>query len=888
MSFQNNIRQRFHIAVLPATLLCMGMIWLLSGISVHAVRSADLSRSGSDGGCRSQTFDLITAEDLPSTGPIACPGSGSKKAPGRRGEAETEEYLPLVIITAGFEGQPYDDSYDWNDIIFEQQNSLKQYYKNMSCDKFTFMPVQETSAYEKDGNTNKADKENDGIVHVSLSKPKECGWYVRETNEKQEVHEIVPHLTEILTEAGKYIDFNAYDSNGDGAIQTNELAIGFIIAGNDAADYTAIGNVSRKEEYRFIWPTADSFSRIHRVYSDLPEPPVINNVTIDEFIMIAENKLSSGTAKPSDIGVLSHELGHYLGLPDLYSLRSYGDWDAYNVGFLSLMDSGNYGRDMDGNTCPYSLDIWSRIKLGWVDSRTVCLDEEHKYEASIAGSLTNTEAPLAVRIETGREGEYYLLENRRFAGWDQGMSQDYSSAAAPSEGGEDLGGGLLVWHIDENMYEKYPRDVNGYNHHPSIMPLFPEKKDDVFSLIGDNVVISDPFFDSERWGRDMFLPLYGEKDNDQPADRRQTTDLSLSLDSKSQPLMKVHLHQLPAPVIRWERDYSSASRSCLCYKCFKNIPIETSDDISSEVIKKPSSTEPGIMRYTVQFLTDGFISSTEASIPPLDEETIKARTQALDSLAEIIIEAKRDLSGEYTENSLDDLRKAIDDANAIYNDDTATLEEIKAIRAELVMAWRLLEAKEPSDDPENPDDRSRPDAISNLAKVLADVYATIREEDYKPDDYADFMKICEDAYLVLENPGSTTEELEDALMKVVTARVPFEKNGRIRKAANPLKVKGKNATVRFKKLKKKAQSLPVTKTVVFLKKGEGTMSYKLAGVTKAKYKKYFKVNAKTGKLTIKKGLKKGTYKLKITVTAKGNTYYKASDNMTIVSKIIIK
>ena len=39
---------------------------------------------------------------------------------------------------------------------------------------------------------------------------------------------------------------------------------------------------------------------------------------------------------------------------------------------------------------------------------------------------------------------------------------------------------------------------------------------------------------------------------------------------------------------------------------------------------------------------------------------------------------------------------------------------------------------------------------------------------------------------------------------------------------------------------------------------------------KAKFKKYFTVNAKNGAITVKKGLKKGTYKVRVAVTAAGD------------------
>ena len=45
---------------------------------------------------------------------------------------------------------------------------------------------------------------------------------------------------------------------------------------------------------------------------------------------------------------------------------------------------------------------------------------------------------------------------------------------------------------------------------------------------------------------------------------------------------------------------------------------------------------------------------------------------------------------------------------------------------------------------------------------------------------------------------------------------------------------------------------------------------------------------KTGKVTVKKGLKKGTYKVKVIVKAKGNTNYKASAVKTVTFTIRIK
>lgn len=89
----------------------------------------------------------------------------------------------------------------------------------------------------------------------------------------------------------------------------------------------------------------------------------------------------------------------------------------------------------------------------------------------------------------------------------------------------------------------------------------------------------------------------------------------------------------------------------------------------------------------------------------------------------------------------------------------------------------------------------------------------------------------------------------------------------IGKAANPMTVKGKTVTVKYSKLKKKTQKVKSTK-VLKIAKNAGKVTY-----VKASGNKKITINKKTGKVTVKKGLKKGKYKVKVKVTAAGNANY---------------
>jgi len=146
--------------------------------------------------------------------------------------------------------------------------------------------------------------------------------------------------------------------------------------------------------------------------------------------------------------------------------------------------------------------------------------------------------------------------------------------------------------------------------------------------------------------------------------------------------------------------------------------------------------------------------------------------------------------------------------------------------------------------------------------------------------YMDFRDLKEedrfhfDLYAVWENKNAEKESTE---------KKSTEKESTVKKAANPLKIKAKTATVKYSKLKKRKQTLAVSKVIAFRKKGKGSLSYK-----KVSGNKKITVNTKSGKVTVKKGLKKGTYKVKVKVKAKGNSRYKASSWKKVTLKVIVR
>jgi immune inhibitor A len=229
---------------------------------------------------------------------------------------------------------------------------------------------------------------------------------------------IVPHLGQDVVQlsmpraryvqraislAGEAIGTFARDATGDADRQA--------LAGADAVVVFFPG--PGRESWLEAGPTDDPWSN----YVDLA-PPVEGFgsaviVNADQY-----HDLSS-------FGVLCHEFGHMLGLPELYAP---GGATHEGIGKWGLMGQGTWvGR---GNAPPH-LEAWSKLRLGWVDALVVDRTTVGVQVPAV------TEQPLVVKIPAvpDKPSEYYLVENRRREGFD---------ASLPGEG-------LLVWHVDESV-----------------------------------------------------------------------------------------------------------------------------------------------------------------------------------------------------------------------------------------------------------------------------------------------------------------------------------------------------------------------------------------------------------------------------------------------------
>ena len=135
----------------------------------------------------------------------------------------------------------------------------------------------------------------------------------------------------------------------------------------------------------------------------------ITTWTSDEGVSVGDYHISPALwglsgSEPGRIGVVCHELGHFLGLPDLYDTDGGGN----GIGMWGLMGAGAWGFDSEQEP-PTLMSAWSKVKLGWVEAETILPGTYTALESSSNASI--------FKIDSGyTSGEYLLIENRQPTG----------------------------------------------------------------------------------------------------------------------------------------------------------------------------------------------------------------------------------------------------------------------------------------------------------------------------------------------------------------------------------------------------------------------------------------------------------------------------------------
>ncbi|MGX7151123.1 M6 family metalloprotease domain-containing protein, partial [Enterococcus ureasiticus] len=303
---------------------------------------------------------------------------------------------------------------EWRNKFFgenPEDKTLKTYYKEATQDRINIMPAQ-TSQF----------KEETGIVKVSLDEEHPSTNYQIKFPDQS-------YMEKALQKAEEYIDLSIYDKNHDGRITSNELHVLFIFAGFEITHAKGNG--------KSIWGHKSHnaiTSNKGLVFSD-------GYMATGELIHVERNSNPSGgssswylKATPTTIGVFAHEFGHSLGLPDLYG--SENSIQGYGIGYHSTMSSGYWGKvgdrrsenpkDFPGAT-PAHFDAYSKMKLG-LPTETITEKKEILMKSGDQPDSKIYKLPVYKEGENRpSEKHYFLIENRKIYGFDEGRKVDNSS-----------------------------------------------------------------------------------------------------------------------------------------------------------------------------------------------------------------------------------------------------------------------------------------------------------------------------------------------------------------------------------------------------------------------------------------------------------------------------
>ena len=521
--------------------------------------------------------EAVTLSDIE-----AAQAASGANALGARSAAQTETSLPLITIVIGFENpedpgaevvqkdddgnvvaswnaadQRYRDGYDWNKLLYSGENSITSYYATMSNGKFSWTPAtEETSAYGTGGNTNLHDKAGDGVIHVTLKRDHgnwESVEYLSDAAKDQR-----DAYVDALNEASQYIDFATYDTNRNGVLEPTEAGLLFIVAG-----YEASGAGGTPSTWACRWELS-SMDRDNFEPEEIVNPETGSKIEVNDYISIGETLMNDMIpAQPMPTSTVAHELGHYLGLPDLYDINYTANdpeatvdqfpWLAYDVSELSLMAGGSWGRYItdSGDTVfvPVSLDPYCLERLGYIEPVEVAADGTHD-----ASTFWSGKGYQYLRVPTSTEGEYYLVENRQYESFDLGLTSGYRvdhNKEKPQYYNET--GGIVIWHIDRGIADArsmtddplLSNTVNTVDHRPGVMPVYPENTE----YRDGQALYTRPFFNTsacETFGMEgNVVPLLQYNGCDTP-DERVDSGIVLSVGDTVGDVMSVTV-DLPEP-----------------------------------------------------------------------------------------------------------------------------------------------------------------------------------------------------------------------------------------------------------------------------------------------------------------------------------------------------
>lgn len=277
------------------------------------------------------------------------------------GEVEELE-IPIVVIQTSTMNQVNDLSAEDINQLFNE--GLNDYFGEMTQGHLKFIPVR---------NFIKSEKLTNSIKY----------------------HEAVDKGLESILSVSN-ISWKTFDKDKNGYLENDELIVVNIL------------------------PLVGKYNDPLAAYYPLENFEVEKGIYLNQMIQFGHKETFSTRTSTLTESTVSHEVGHYLGLVDLYDT----DLSSKGLGPMSLMSEIHSDK-------PIQLDPWSKLQLGFqkpivlLDSGSYLIEEDKIY-----------------RINTKESDVYFLIEYRSLTGYDASLK-----ALGLKEG-------IYIYKINERVIKK--------------------------------------------------------------------------------------------------------------------------------------------------------------------------------------------------------------------------------------------------------------------------------------------------------------------------------------------------------------------------------------------------------------------------------------------------
>lgn len=316
----------------------------------------------------------------------------------------------IILIENAAHGASFTSAFRTASLWHTRLTQFDNYYNEVSMGRMRVVPAAETFGTANDGVIGP-------VTVASLYSTSAVGISSGYSSSN-------PFFVEAIRAANPYINFASFDTNHDGKIDSTELHILIYQAGYEAS-YTEAHtprawahSTWNSGGFAGAMPATDSDGKILTSYcycGSIFTPTVM-----------------------ATQGQMTHEMGHDIGLPDLYDTDGLSSGGASaGLGNHCLMATGSWGTTNEpdstkhGDT-PVHIDAYYKNWLGWETQAVVTAPVN-----MVAGRGQAKGNNQSARINVPGSSQFFIVENRQQVGYDAGLP--------------GTAGGLIIYHGDESM-----------------------------------------------------------------------------------------------------------------------------------------------------------------------------------------------------------------------------------------------------------------------------------------------------------------------------------------------------------------------------------------------------------------------------------------------------